>query len=55
MPVGRERKWAEIGTPEGLNEKTEKEGLTRGDAQEFSTLSEATELSRRNFVKSGTQ
>lgn len=53
--MGRERKWAEIGTPEGLSEKTEKEGLTRGDAQGFSTLSEATELSRRNFVKSGTQ
>lgn len=28
MPVGRERKWAETDAPEGLSEKTGKEGLT---------------------------
>lgn len=50
------RGWApEIDALEGLSETTEKEGLTRGVAQGFSTLSEAAELSRRDFVKSGTQ
>lgn len=35
----RERKWApEIGELVELREKTKKEGLTRGDAQGFSTL-----------------